>query len=326
MIDARAYFSSVLQASSVAYGISYSQRKFTLLTKADRNYLLQSATGVLMENLFFNLSKKLQCNQIIECGAHDAITSRRFVNENSGIALAIEANPFVYAKYQNQYTNSRVDYRSIGLAKTPAKLEMNIPGHHTDESSLEGSLKKRDDFKNYRTVEINVDTLDNVSGNFIDTNPTCLWIDVEGLGGEVLEGAQKVLSNSNLKMIYIEVQEDQAYYSDEPSALQISEMLAHYEFVPVARDYPASNLYNLLFVKASCLGTCSPELSNFWINYSNLVVPFVRLRSPRDLVSLLKKKLVGTSLSSKPSITDHLFSLAGSKSSKQKINDWKSNR
>lgn len=326
MIDAKAHFSSIIHASSVAYGIAFSRRKFTLLTKADRNYLLQSATGVLMESLFFKLSAKLQCIQIIECGAHDAFTSKRFVNENSGIALAIEANPFVYAKYKDLYTNSRVDYRSIGLAKTPAKLEMNIPDHHTYESSLEGSLKKRGDFKNYRTIEINVDTLDNVSGNFIEANPTCLWIDVEGLGGEVLEGARKVLSSSNLKLIYIEVQEDQAYYSDEPNALQISEMLAQYEFVPVARDYPASNLYNLLLVKASCLSTCSPELSNFWINYSNLDVPFVRLRSLRDLFSLFKKKLVSSSLSSKPSIADYLFSLAGSKSSKQKIISWKSNQ
>ena len=146
MIDARAYFSSVLQTSSVAYRISYPQRKFTLLTKADRNFLLQSATGILMETLVFNVFKKLQCNQIIECGAQDAITSRRFVNENSGIALAVEANPAVHAKYKDQHTNSWVDYRSTGLAKTPAKLEMNIPGHHTDEGSLERSLKRRDDF------------------------------------------------------------------------------------------------------------------------------------------------------------------------------------
>lgn len=326
MIDTRAFFSAVIQTSATAYGAAYSRNRRPLLSRSSKDYLLQFGTGMLMEELFFELAKKVECLQIIECGAHDAITSDKFVKANSGKALAIEANPFVYAKYEHRYMNSHVDYRSIGLAKAPAILEMNIPSHHTNESSLEGSLKKRDDFKSYRTIEINVDTLDNVSGNFADSIPTCLWIDVEGLGGEVLEGAHRVLSSPNLKLIYIEVQDNHAYYSDELNAFEISEKLSRYEFVPVARDYPASNLYNLLFVKASCLDTCSPELSNFWIKYTNLVVPFFRFRSPRDIVSLLKKKLVNSSLSSKPSTIDHLFVLLGSKSSKQKIIDWKSNR
>jgi hypothetical protein len=122
------------------------------------------------------------------------------------------------------------------------------------------------------------------------------------------------------------VQEDQAYYPDELNALQISDKLSLYDFVPIARDYPASNLYNLLFVKNSCLDKCSTEISNFWINYANLIIPFVRLRSLRDLFSLLKKNLVTANLSARPSITDHLFSVAGSKSSKQKIDDWNSSQ
>jgi FkbM family methyltransferase len=326
MVDVRTQFSSLVQASSVAYGVAYSHRRFTLLTKSDRSYLLQSATGVLMESLFFNLSKKLGCTQIIECGAHDAVTSQKFVHLNSGKALAIEANPFVHSKYKQQYFDSSVDYRSIGLAKTPAILEMNIPSHHTNESSLEGSLKKRDDFKSYRTIQINVDTLDHLARNFIKASATCLWIDVEGLGGEVLEGAHDVLCNQNLKLIYIEVQEDRAYYSDELNALEISEKLSFYDFIPVARDYPASNLYNLMFVRASCLDSCSTEISKFWISYTNLTVPFARLRSPRDLVSKLKNKLTSSYSTTKPSFLDHLFSLAGSKSSKQKIRDWDSSQ
>lgn len=278
-----------------------------------------------MEELFFTLARKLECIQIIECGAHDAATSTKFVKINSGRALAIEANPFVHSKYKEQYLNSNVDYRSVGLAKAPAILEMNIPSHHSDDSSLEGSLKKRDDIKGYRTIEINVDTLDHISQDFTDFGGTCLWVDVEGLGGEVLEGAHYVLSSPNLRMIYIEVQENNAYYSDELNAFEITEKLANYDFIPIARDYPASNLYNLLFIKSTQFGLCSTDISNFWINYSNLRVPFMRLRSPRDLASVFKRSLKQNSKSEKPTFLDHIFSLAGSKSSKQKIIDWNIN-
>ena len=326
MTNPDGHFASVIQTSSTAYGSAYSLRRFAFLRKSDRNYLLQSATGVLMESLFFSLAQRLGCLQIIECGAHDAATSQKFVTLTSGRALAIEANPFVHSKYKEGFIGTSVDYRSIGLAETRAKMEINIPSHHTNESSLEASLKKRDDFKNYRSVYIDVDTLDTVAEDFVDSDPTCLWIDVEGLGGEVLEGARTVLNNPNLKLIYIEVQEEGTYYSEEHSAFEISEKLANFNFLPIARDYPASDLYNLLFVRSESYGACTTELSQFWIRYANLKVPFIRFRSPRDLAAVIKNSLMGSRKSMKPTPLDYLFSAIGSKSSSQRIADWKVSR
>ncbi len=72
-------------------------------------------------------------------------------------------------------------------------------------------------------------------------------------------------------------------------------------------------------------GSCPTEISSFCMNYSNLCVPFVRLRSPRDLASVFKRFFRRNSKSEKPTFLDHIFSLAGSNSSKQKILDWNSN-
>ena len=52
MTNPDGHFASVIQTSSTAYGSAYSLRRFAFLRKSDRNYLLQSATGVLMESLF----------------------------------------------------------------------------------------------------------------------------------------------------------------------------------------------------------------------------------------------------------------------------------
>lgn len=323
MLDANSYFQSLLQTAATGYGSAFSKRRLALLSKKSRHYVLQAATGMLMEDLFFNLSSKLEVDQIIECGAHDAATSKRFSSREGTRALALEANPFVYEKYREEFVNSRIDYRSTGVSSSRTTLEMNIPKHHSNETSLEGSLHKRKDFESYRTVEIQVDKLDNIARDFIKGGLTCLWIDVEGLGGQVLAGASELLQHTNTRLIYIEVQEDQAYYEEELSSNEIALRLADYDFIPVARDYPIANLYNLLLVKIDDIEKCTTTLSNFWFQYSNLKVPYFRYRSTRDLLALAKKKIFRVPISGKPASIDYLFSRIGSKSSKQRILDWK---
>jgi hypothetical protein len=90
---------------------------------------------------------------------------------------------------------------------------------------------------------------------------------VDGLGGKVIEGANHILENANARLIYIEVQDNQAYYEDESSAIDIARRLANFGFVPIARDYPVANLYNLLFIKVDDLRTCTTTLSKFWVQY-----------------------------------------------------------
>lgn len=312
----------MIQTAANGYGSSFSRRRFSLLSESSRHYLLQEATGFLMESLFFDLTSKLGIIQIIECGAHDAAISFRFASEEGTRALAIEANPYVHEKYRGMFANSRIDYRSMGVSNSKTTLEMNIPKHHSNDTSLEGSLHKRKDFNSYRTVEIQVDRLDNIAKEFIEGGLTCVWIDVEGLGGKVIDGASQLLQNTNTRLIYIEVQDDQAYYEEESSAIEIARCLANFGFVPIARDYPVANLYNLLFIKVDDLGTCTTTLSKFWVQYSNLKVPYFRQRSVRDTLASTKKIIFRASKSGKPRGSDYLFAQLGSKSSRQIILDW----
>jgi hypothetical protein len=210
----------------------------------------------------------------------------------------------------------------MGVSNSTTTLEMNIPKHHSNDSSLEGSLHKRKDFNSYRTMSIQVDRLDNIAKQFIQGGLTCIWIDVEGLGGKVIEGASQILENTNVRLIYIEVQDDQAYYEEESNAIDIALRLAKFGFVSIARDYPVANLYNLLFIKVDDLGTCTTTLSKFWVQYSNLRVPYFRQKSTRDILASAKKYIFRPSKSGKPIGSDYLFAQLGSKSSKQRILDW----
>jgi FkbM family methyltransferase len=322
VLDVNPYFQSLIQLAANAYGNSLSRNRFKLLSESSRHYLLQEATGVLMEDLFFDLAGKLGVIQIIECGAHDAATSIRFITKDGRRALAIEANPYVWEEHKDKFANSKIEYRSIGISNLVTTLDMNIPKHHNNNSSLEASLGRRKDFGSYRTVKIQVDKLDNVANAFIAGGSTCLWIDVEGFGGKVIEGAREILEHPNTKLIYIEVQDDQAYYDEESSAVEITRHLANFGFVPIARDYPIANLYNLLFVRVQDLGSCTTTLSKFWVYYSNLKIPHFRRRSVRDILASAKRTLFAVSKSGKPRGSDYLFSRLGSKSSKQRILDW----
>jgi FkbM family methyltransferase len=312
-------FSGLMNTASANYSIANSRRPHALLNQRSRAYLLQQGTGILMEDFYFQLINELGVKQIIECGAHDAATSRRFMALTSGNAIAFEANPAVYEKYRELNSAARVDYRNLGLYDEKSSLNLNIPAHHVDATSLESSLEKREDFQDYRQVQIQVDTLDNVALDYIREYNTAIWIDVEGLGHKVLTGASKLLSSPQATIIYIEVQEEKLHYKNEKYAFEIAEYLGQFGFVAIARDYPVAPLFNLIFVREGDLGSLLPLISKFWLSYSELKVPFMRFYHPRDIASVVKRRIVSSRFHQINFILDLLFSKLGSKSSKQRV-------
>ena len=110
---------------------------------------------------------------------------------------------------------------------------------------------------------------------------------------------------------------------NEKSASEISRELAIFGFIPVAKDYPVAKLYNLIFLRAEDLGASESSIYKFWSEYNKLTIPMFRVRSPRDVVSIIKKKFLKAD---KTGSGVHMFlALLGSKSSKRVIRQGKLN-
>ncbi len=317
MSNVELIFQNVEKSARDAYDRAFSRNRFRVMSKSDKHFLMQEATGILMEKIFYSLVESLEIKNIVECGAHDATTSRRFINQTKGKALAFEANPFVFERISSLPMDKNLQYFNVGLSNKHGVANLNIPIHHVEDSSLEASLDIREDIFEYTKVEININTLDNLALEFVKEKKCCLWIDVEGLGGVVLEGSHDILAQPNTRMIYIEVQDDGEYYKNEKTALNISRELAKFGFFPIAKDYPKAKLYNLIFIRKEDLPNSATLVSNFWLECAKISIPIFRYRSLRDLASIVKKRFLISDQGGGDAIHRILATL-GSKSS-QKI-------
>ena len=89
--------------------------------------------------------------------------------------------------------------------------------------------------------KVSKNTLDNLHNT--NSESFCLWIDAEGHGYEVLQGAKEVLKKTQL--IFIEVEET-GHWVNQKLDRDILEFLEN-DFDAVARDQEYPKQYNLVF-------------------------------------------------------------------------------
>ena len=302
-----------------SFSIAYTRRTPTLLTKEQRFKELRVKTGVLIEKYFFDLCEILNSQLLLECGAHDAATSKKFVglSENRK-AIAFEANPFVFERFQSTIKNDSIRYVNIGLADTLGELTLNIPAHTPKSWSMQSSFDNNPKFSNFLQVKVNVDLLDNLVLNEISQNSTAMWIDVEGFGFSVLTGATKILSAKACKVIFIEVQ-DSAIWEQEQNAIEICSFLSGFGFVPLVRDYPLVDLYNIVFVKEDILPLAITLTNRFWFDFSRIRPRPFRFKSPIYLLSRIKGVLLKFGGGYFASAIHRVSRVAGSRSSRDHL-------
>ena len=325
MLKAIESFLQLRNIAQINYSIADSHRKLTFLSKKSREATLQRLTGVHTENFFYQLLEELKCSQLVECGAHDAAVSRLFTEVTKGVAIAFEASPLVWEKYQKINETGKVDYINLGLSKEKSIMNLNIPLHSLHYSTKESSLEMQGKLENYQQVQIQVETLDHLVTDFVKSDNTAFWIDVEGHEFKVLEGARKVLELNQSKIIYIEVQEDSSYFQSAKYAFEVAEYLEGCGFVAIACDNPVDSLFNCIFIRKDDLGRLLPLITKYWAEYANLKVPHLQLTPPRDVFSSAKRWLVSSKFVKLNFILDLFFSKLGSKSSQQKIATYRSN-
>ena len=316
-------FLNLNQQTMLATAVSFNKRKYSLLTKEARLRNLRIETGKLIEKYFFQVCQELNLNLLIECGAHDGSISIKFCNENvKNHAISFEANPHVVQRFAPSIKSDRIQYLNKGLAREPGLLELRIPSHTAKSWTPQASFDKSLEFDEFEKVKVEVDSLDNLlselNGPMRNDTSAALWIDGEGFGWEVLNGAKKILATQVYKVIFIEVQ-DKSIWENEKNASEISAFLFEFGYFPIVRDCPLTSLYNIVFVKSEEISEIIELTNNYWFDFSNIDVGFYEKKDLRFWLSKFKFILLARIPSKYRIQGEKFFAFLGSKSSKDNI-------
>jgi FkbM family methyltransferase len=316
-------FSNLSRITSLAAGIASRNQRFSVMSQQARLRAIRIKSGHLIEGYFYELCKNLKINSLIECGAHDAATSIKFCNfDENNKAIAFEANPYVFGRFNSQINNRNIQYLNLGVGKAVGKLKLNIPVHSPGSWTPQASFDVNIEIDMAEDVEIEVTTLDVMCAELEAGNEsqsaTAIWIDVEGFAWEVLNGAKQTLSSTQCKLLYIEVS-DEKIWGNEKSALSICEFLKGFDYYPIARDCPLANLYNIVFIKKTEIESISQMTNEFWYNLARIKPGFYERKSMRFYLSKIKSCFVRLTPGIFQIRMEKIFAKLGSKSSKEKL-------
>jgi FkbM family methyltransferase len=200
-----------------------------------------------LEQSFLSLQKRLNPDYVIEVGAREASFSlgvKQLLPDSK--VYAFEANPHVHAKFSMKCEQNGINYLNLGVSNFTGKTEFFINGNkeRTDGSH---SFLKRINVENNEKVTVDCSTLDDFFIPMLSpTDKVALWIDAEGLAGQILEGASKLLSQ--VSSIYIEV-EHIRFWEDQILSEKITEILESRDYFLIGRDleyFPVQE--NYLFI------------------------------------------------------------------------------
>lgn len=219
-------------------------------------------TAHWLDETFFLMLRHLETDYLVECGAHEASASVRFVRDGGKRALAIEANPVTFAtKTKVAERQNGVIAVNLGVASRPGHLDFHIP----QDNSLDGSasfLRKPD--VEYRSERVPVDTLDNIAGRyFSEPGRMALWVDVEGLAGEVLGSGSSLLRSPQCVALKVEV-ESKPFWSGQELGSQLVGSLSEWGFTPVLRDIEYDSQFNIVFLRTSLVEALDEFLVRAW--------------------------------------------------------------
>jgi FkbM family methyltransferase len=270
-------------------------------------------TSVLSGDYFFRLAKHLRINHLVECGANHAETSRRFVAEGLGTATAIEANPVTFKQRTSKSLPEGLTALNMALGKAPGDVTLKVPVIDNVVHEGASSIFSRNETSDYQEFQIKLETLDGIERRFEMTRSErlALWIDVEGVALQVLEGAQQLLDSQKVPLIYVEV-ESHRYWDGQHLASAVDSFLSAMNYTPLIRDIQSENQYNLVYVLNDLIDKCDELTIAYWSDFSNLkATPISLLKKKASKIKLKLLRFTFTAL------LVHLISaLLGSRSSR----------
>lgn len=229
----------------------------------------QSAERV--ERFFHRILDLLPVNQTLEAGAHEATFSRA-AKKNLGekiTARAFEANPLVFSHFllDGEIHASGVEYIHSAIGNSdgswPFRIYASTKGIKEPLDSRRHSCLLRTDSPNdkYYDVTVPMARLDTLCAKDAPESVYAMWIDAEGFGLQVLEGAEKLLEKT--AAIYIEL-ESSPHFQGQALDRAVMEHLLARDFVPILRDFLFPHQFNAIFVKKSYLPLIEQDWHRFF--------------------------------------------------------------
>lgn len=239
-------------------------RAITFLADLERSDPVGAGTWRAVSNrrlveLFERICTEVGARSMIECGAFEASASTRFVRAGSDRrAVAVEANPFTHRLVTMRAEAAGVETVNAGLGSQAGRMTLHIPaGSASDPTPTprQSSFRRRTGVVagGERSVEVDVTTIDAVIDQRALLSPLALWVDVEGMAGEVLRGGERTL-RTMVAVALVEV-ELASRWQDQELEQDVIALLATFGLVPAACDFERPAQRNVLFVRPDLLGT-----------------------------------------------------------------------
>ncbi|MGC4109834.1 MAG: FkbM family methyltransferase [Nocardioides sp.] len=210
------------------------------------------AVGKRVRRFFHDVCRLVEPGLCLELGAHEGSFSR-WARRNlpQATCLALEANPYVHAKFRERLSESGVDYRNLAATTSSGPVTLTIPTQIGEQAkgraNRMGSLAVHRSDRAHETVEVEgvrVDELDEVSS----AGPTVAWIDVEGASEQVLEGARGIMARADAVYIEVEIEE---MWPGQWLELDVARYFLELGLVPVMRDLQRPHQHNVVFASAA---------------------------------------------------------------------------
>jgi len=202
-----------------------------------------------LDQKFYSLISDTKPDLFLEIGSFNAQTSckvKKLVPECR--VIAYEANPYNYDMFKDTLP-SNIEFNNLAISdyvgKTTFYVQLTNNGRIMPKTKKNNSILERTESNvHYEHVTVSVDKIDHMFSN--EYNNIAMWIDVEGVGYEVLVGAKSILEKTSL--IKIEVESKQ-FWKDQVIDNKIIDFLHSQGFTSSFRDEEYTNQYNIIFTK-----------------------------------------------------------------------------
>jgi len=206
-----------------------------------------------LENALHNVITLIQPDGFIEVGAYEADFSRRMhQNYPDADVLAIEANPRVFEHFSSHVEADGVKYIHAACTSFTGNVTLHIPEEvrgvsmpHVGRAASLNELNLPDSEKKTTAVEVPAFTLDHLAKQ-VTGERLCVWMDVEGVAGEVILGGADTLKRSVI--VYLET-ENLPFWKDQALESELTKRMNKAGFTLFAKDCQKKFQSNNIFIR-----------------------------------------------------------------------------